>query len=177
VAACAVLLLLSAISHWFEASAWVPALLFAALTMLAQSLLLRHVTADWDQRYLWLCYDKHVEEEMFLPPEGKSTAETLGRIATIKRHVVEQCKLVRNAHTLQQDEQRDEFRLVQRVVALQHRELQEVRQTLARLTEAVARSPSVSVASRLPPAPMDSEGQDCESHPDSMLHLRQITLS
>lgn len=77
-----------------EVGSWLGVSLLSAGLILLQVHLRCELTRDWERRYLWLCHDVHVEEDMFMEPEHGSTVETYGRIAVVKRYIFDQCKSV-----------------------------------------------------------------------------------
>merc|ERR1719149_261693 len=70
---------------------WLPALFLAGVMLTAQAFLKGELTDEWDERYIWLCYDTHIKEEFFLT-SAVSPVESHGRINKVKNFVLEQSK-------------------------------------------------------------------------------------
>jgi len=74
-------------------SAWVPAMLVVVVIVLIQSLLRGALTSGWEDNFLWMCHEVHVEEGMFLNSNHlveRHLVEHQGRITQIKRYIYEQ---------------------------------------------------------------------------------------
>jgi len=120
-----------------DISAWLGAVLLSVGVLLAQVQLRHLLTIGWRERYLWLCHDVKVDEDMFLAPagsdEGVNTVETYGRLAVIKRYMYDQCRVV-------SVDCRTQVSTLQRGLDDCHMELGALRAEVRALTSAIARA-------------------------------------
>mmetsp|Transcript_6542 Transcript_6542/g.13514 ORF Transcript_6542/g.13514 Transcript_6542/m.13514 type:complete len:952 (-) Transcript_6542:46-2901(-) len=73
-------------------SVWFPALFLTGALLLSQVVLRSTLAPRWDDRYLWYVHESSVEEDMFLADNERNRIENNGRIARIKRYMLEQCR-------------------------------------------------------------------------------------
>jgi ankyrin repeat protein len=121
--------LLLYLSSALSFAAWVPAMWSAVCFLFAQVWLEGEILSQWDEKYLWFCVDRKVDESMFMLEEARSV-RSHGRIGRMKRHMVDQCKTISTECQTAVGELRSEVGVLSTSVEQTLAELRELRQEL-----------------------------------------------
>ncbi|CAK0865553.1 unnamed protein product [Prorocentrum cordatum] len=119
----------AALSSALSFAAWLPSTWSAVCFLFAQVWLEGEILSQWDQKYLWFCVDRKVDESMFMLDEARSV-RSHGRIGRMKRHMVEQCKAISTECQSAVGELRGDVHVLATSVEQTLAELRELRQEL-----------------------------------------------
>jgi len=75
-------------------SPWVPVIVLDTILLVAQCLLRSALTVRWKERYLWMCHEANIDEELFMALDDRDSIEHHGRIARIKKYMREQVSIL-----------------------------------------------------------------------------------
>jgi len=115
---------------------WLVVLFWTASLFVCQGHLRSRLTEGWEQRYLWLCHEANVEEEMLFAPDT-SNVKAYGRLSTIKQYIFESTKSIVGECSSQIREVREDFEDFRKEVHHLHHLCKETSHALTKVAESL----------------------------------------
>eukprot|EP00427_Karlodinium_veneficum_P064513 CAMPEP_0169325564 /NCGR_PEP_ID=MMETSP1017-20121227/11055_1 /TAXON_ID=342587 /ORGANISM="Karlodinium micrum, Strain CCMP2283" /LENGTH=296 /DNA_ID=CAMNT_0009420251 /DNA_START=78 /DNA_END=968 /DNA_ORIENTATION=+ len=116
--------------HKLEIASWVPACFLTFVLLYFYAFMKSELSDDWNNRYLWMCHDVDISEDLFLASRGNGPVESRGRISKIKTYIFEQNKAA-------SAQWKADISSIEEDVRTCHKDMSDLKQSVAQVKHAI----------------------------------------